>query len=178
MSRTGDLTSNGTRRKWSALGTLLFLLLAPGIVAGLVPAEISSWRIGAWPLAGGLFVAIGAGLIAAGFLCLLDCFARFALQGLGTPAPVFPTQRLVVTGWYRFLRNPMYAAVLALIFGQALVFANLGVSIYGIFVAAAFYAFVKTYEEPTLRRTFGAEYDAYCAIVPGWLPRLTPRRRA
>jgi protein-S-isoprenylcysteine O-methyltransferase Ste14 len=89
---------------------------------------------------------------------------------------VFPTRNLVVTGWYRFVRNPMYVAVLALIFGQALMFANVAVGLYGLAVAAAFYVFVKGYEEPTLARTFGEQYETYRAHVPGWFPRLRPWR--
>lgn len=122
-------------------------------------------------MAGG---AVGSLLIAAGLLVLLDSFARFALQGLGTPAPVLPTRHLVVTGFYRYVRNPMYVAVTSLILGQALLFGNVRVLRYGFAVWLAFHLFVLVYEEPTLQRTFGPEYQAFCANVPRWLPRVKP----
>jgi protein-S-isoprenylcysteine O-methyltransferase Ste14 len=115
-------------------------------------------------------------LIAAGLPVLLDSFARFALQGLGTPAPVFPTRHLVVTGLYRYVRNPMYVAVVSLIVGQGLLLGNLRVLGYGLVVWLACHAFVRLYEEPMLRSTFGAEYDAFRTNVPRWIPRLHPWR--
>jgi protein-S-isoprenylcysteine O-methyltransferase Ste14 len=97
---------------------------------------------------------------------LLDSFARFALQGLGTPAPIFPTRHLVVSGLFRYVRNPMYVAVLSLILGQGLLFGSVRVLEYGIAVWVAFYFFVLIYEEPTLRRSYGHEYEEFCANVP------------
>ena len=164
------------KRSLSILGSALFLVLAPGTVAVLVPYWISRWRFGQGALAllpirilGGLLIAIGA----AG---LLDSFARFALKGLGTPAPVFPTQHLVVSGLYRYVRNPMYVSVLATILGQALLFGNLHLLEYGAGAWLISHIFVRTYEEPTLRTTFGEEYERFCANVPRWIPRLTPWR--
>ena len=107
---------------------------------------------------------------------LLESFARFALHGEGTPAPVAPTRRLVVTGLYRFVRNPMYLAVLALILGQALLLGSWELATYGAVVALGFQLFVLGYEEPTLRRTYGAEYEAFTRAVPRWIPRFRPWR--
>ena len=87
-----------------------------------------------------------------------------------------PTERLVVGGIYRHVRNPMYVAVLSIILGQALLFSSWAVFGYGIVAAAAMVSFVRLYEEPTLARRYGAEYEAYRRAVPGWLPRLTPWR--
>lgn len=115
--------------------------------------------------------------MAAGLAVLIDSFARFALQGLGTPAPVFPTRYLVVSGLFRYVRNPMYLAVLSLIFGQGLLFESVRVLEYGIAVGAAFYVFVTIYEEPVLRRKYGEEYEEFCAQVPGWIPRRRPWHR-
>ena len=112
--------------------------------------------------------------MAVGVPVLLDSFARFALQGLGTPAPVLPTRHLVVTGFFRHVRNPMYVAVASLIFGQGLFFGSVTVLEYGAAVWLAFFLFVLLYEEPTLRRTFGAEYEEFRAHVPRWIPRLRP----
>jgi protein-S-isoprenylcysteine O-methyltransferase Ste14 len=114
-------------------------------------------------------------MIVVGLPVLLDSFARFAFQGLGTPAPVAPTQNLVVTGLYRHVRNPMYVAVSALILGQGLLFGNVVVLEYGFIVWLAFLGFVALYEEPTLRRQFGFQYEEYCNRVPRWFPRIKAR---
>lgn len=111
-------------------------------------------------------------LIVAGVSVLLDSFVRFALQGLGTPSPVFPTRHLVVSGLYRYVRNPMYAAVVSVIAGQGLLLGNVRLRQYGALVWVGFHAFVVVYEEPTLRRAFGPEYEAFCKDVPRWIPRL------
>jgi protein-S-isoprenylcysteine O-methyltransferase Ste14 len=116
-------------------------------------------------------------LIVAATILLLHAFARFALEGLGTPAPVAPTERLVVGGIYRHVRNPMYLAVLSIILGQALLFSSWTLVAYAVIAAAAMVSFVKFHEEPTLARRYGADYEAYRRAVPGWLPRLTPWRR-
>jgi len=117
--------------------------------------------------------AVGVLLILTGVPGVVDSFARFAVQGLGTPAPVAPPQRLVVTGLYRYVRNPMYVSVAAIILGQALLFGDWRLIVYGAVFWLACHAFVLVYEEPTLRRKFGAEYEAFCANVPRWIPRLT-----
>ncbi len=102
---------------------------------------------------------------------LLSAFVRFVVEGLGTPAPVAPTERLVVGGLYRHVRNPMYLAVAAVIVGQALLLGRLVLLAYALAFAAAVWAFVRWYEEPTLARRFGADYEAYRRAVPAWLPR-------
>ncbi len=142
------------------------------MVAGLVPWLITRWQ--PLPPGDGLGVLRWTGLIliAAGLVVVLEGFARFAWEGLGTPAPVAPTRTLVVSGFYRFVRNPMYVAVAALIFGQAVLFASWGVALYGVVIVAAFDTFVRLYEEPTLRGAYGEEYAAYCAATPRWIPRL------
>ena len=161
-----------TGRITAALGSLAFLVLAPGIVAGLVPWLITGWR----PLPPGdgpdALRWTGLLLVVAGLAVVLEAFARFAWEGLGTPAPVAPTRTLVMSGFYRFVRNPIYVAVTALILGQAVLFASWGVAFYGVVIAAAFHTFVLLYEEPTLQRAYGEEYAAYCAATPRWIPRL------
>jgi protein-S-isoprenylcysteine O-methyltransferase Ste14 len=113
-------------------------------------------------------------LVAAGTLVLLDSFARFAIKGLGTPAPVFPTRYLVISGLYRYVRNPMYVAVVSVIAGQGLIFENVRVLEYGALVWLGFHLFVVAYEEPTLRATFGPEYESFCRGVSRWIPSLSP----
>ncbi len=124
---------------------------------------------------GAAFIAAaGVGLIAAGLIVLIDSFRRFAMEGIGTPAPVLPTKHLVVSGWYRHVRNPMYVAVAALIVGQALLFADVRLLVYAAMIWLGFHVFVTQYEEPTLRQTFGEDYEVYCRAVGRWWPRATP----
>src|SRR5271170_6612220 len=119
------------RRASAILGSALFFVLAPCVVAGWAPCWISGWRF-LPPFFGLSALRIpGVVLILAGLPVLLDSFARFAIEGLGTPAPVFPTKHLVVTGWYRYVRNPMYVAVVSIIIGQSLLFGNVTVLEYG-----------------------------------------------
>lgn len=154
-------------------GSALFLILAPGVVAGLIPWWLTGWQAAPAPLA--VRIA-GSILVVAGTVFLLHTFARFALEGGGTPAPVAPTQRLVVGGAYRYVRNPMYLAVLAIVAGQGLLLWRPVLFLYAAVPFAAVLAFVRFYEEPTLARTYGAAYEAYRAAVPAWIPRLTPWR--
>ena len=163
-----------SRRALAALGSLLFLLAAPGTVAGFVPWYITRWGVQAPFLSLSLLRFAGALLIVVGILALLDSFARFALQGLGTPAPVSPPRRFVVSGLYRYVRNPMYLAVASVIIGQAMFFASPQLLGYGVIFTVVVHSFVVAYEEPKLRATFGAEYGALCAHVPRWLPRIRP----
>jgi protein-S-isoprenylcysteine O-methyltransferase Ste14 len=156
------------------LGSVLFLVLAPGIVAGLIPWWISKWKVQPVSPAFLIIQLPGILILAVSILVLLDAFARFALQGIGTPAPILPTRRLVVTGFYRYVRNPMYVAVVGAILGQSMILGNLLLLLYAALGWLVSHLFVVIYEEPTLRRTFGDEYDAFCANVPRWIPRLRP----
>ena len=162
------------QRAAAIIGSAIFLVIAPGTLALYVP-----WHLTHWHFAPPLFPiarVLGAALIVAGLPILLDSFARFALQGLGTPAPVMPPKRLVVTGFYRYVRNPMYVAVTALIAGQGLLFGSVTVLEYGAIVWAGFFLFVVAYEEPALGEQFADEYKRYRANVRRWLPRITPWR--
>jgi protein-S-isoprenylcysteine O-methyltransferase Ste14 len=104
-------------------------------------------------------------------MVIVPAFARFVVEGAGTPAPIAQTDRLVVGGLYRFIRNPMYVAVLLAIVGQAMLLGRWVLVIYFLVTAAAMVSFVKGYEEPHLLRRYGAEYQAYCQATPGWWPR-------
>jgi protein-S-isoprenylcysteine O-methyltransferase Ste14 len=157
-------------RRAAAAGTATFLVV-PATVAGVIPWSLTSWEVSHKPGVPGWIV--GVCLIVAGSAALLSAFVRFAVDGIGTPAPIAPTERLVVSGLYRYVRNPMYIAVIAVIVGQAIVLGDLGLLVYAGCVALTVHTFVVAYEEPTLRRTFGAEYVAYCAAVPRWLPHIT-----
>jgi protein-S-isoprenylcysteine O-methyltransferase Ste14 len=164
-------------RKMTAVGgSAVFLVVAPGVVAGLVPWWLTQWRMGAgYPVPVRVF---GAAVTGAGTAALLGAFAQFALDGRGTPAPPAPTEQLVMRGLYRYVRNPMYLAVLAVITGQALVLGRPVLLGYGAVVGGAFIAFVYGYEQPALARSYGEQYEAYRRAVPGWWPRLRPTRQA
>ncbi|HEU6445487.1 MAG TPA: methyltransferase [Gaiellaceae bacterium] len=168
------MTGSAGRVSRAAAGSALFFVLAPGVVAGLIPWWLTGWeREELWaPLR-----VVGGALLVVGLAVLLHAFARFVVEGLGTPAPVAPTEHLVVGGLYRYVRNPMYLAVLAAIVGQALLLGQLELLAYAAVVALAFVAFVHWYEEPTLHRQFGEEYETYRRQVPGWIPRLRRNRR-
>src|SRR5918993_2007068 len=164
------------RRSTAAVGSAVFFVLAPGAVGGLIP----------WLLTGGWQVreplpyycapvrVLGGVLLVAGLIALVRAFVRFVVEGFGTPAPVAAPQHLVVGGVYRYVRNPMYVAVLAAIVGQSFLLGRLGLLLYAGVTWVAVAAFVRFYEEPTLTSRFGADYEAYRRAVPAWWPRLRP----
>ncbi|MEV4380418.1 methyltransferase [Streptosporangium sp. NPDC049644] len=169
------------RRRPAALGSTIFFALAPGTVAGFVPWWITRWEpadpMPAVPSWGTVSLRlVGASLVVAGAVVLVRAFVRFVVEGLGTPAPIAPPERLVIGGLYGYVRNPMYVAVLAAIGGQALLLGRPVLLPYGAVTAAAVVAFVHWYEEPSLRRRFGADYERYRAAVPGWWPRTRAYR--
>lgn len=150
------------------LKNLLFTVLVPGTVAGWLPYF--------WILGGRLprltpWAAAGLPLAAAGLAIYLWCLWDFAVTGRGTPAPIDPPKVLVVRGLYRYVRNPMYLGVLAVIAGWAVTFQSQALVMYCGAVALFFHSAVLLVEEPMLRRMFGAAYDNYCAAVSRWLPR-------
>ena len=149
--------------------TLIFTVLVPGTVAVYVPYRLLSpaaRSVGAGlELIGILPVAVGAAVY---FRCAWD----FAWLGRGTPAPIDPPKTLMVTGLNRFVRNPMYVGVELVILGQALLFRRLSLLTYGLCLWLGFHLFVVLYEEPHLRKKFGAAYEEYCRAVPRWIPRF------
>lgn len=163
------------RRSTAALGSAIFFLLAPGVVVGLIPWLLTRWQVReSLPYYWAPVRVLGAILLVAGLIVLVQAFVRFVVEGFGTPAPVAASERLVVDGVYRYVRNPMYVAVLAAIVGQALIVGRLGLLLYAVATWLVVAAFVHFYEEPTLARRFGADYEAYRRAVPAWWPRLRP----
>jgi protein-S-isoprenylcysteine O-methyltransferase Ste14 len=161
-------------RTSAAIGTSVFFAVAPGVVAGVVPLLLTGWHVGTPTAHWAAVRVVGGVLVAVCAIVLVSAFARFAREGLGTPAPIAPTEHLVVGGLYRHVRNPMYLAVVGAIVGQALLLGQPGLLGYAALIAAAVTTFVYGYEQPTLAEQFGAEYDAYRRAVPAWLPRLHP----
>jgi protein-S-isoprenylcysteine O-methyltransferase Ste14 len=162
------------RRPTAAVGSAVFFVLAPGVVVGLIPWLLTRWQARE-PLPYWAPMRVLGGLVLlAGLIVLIQAFVRFVLEGFGTPAPVAAPERLVVGGVYRYVRNPMYVAVLAAIVGQALLLGRLALLLYAAAIWLVVAAFVRFYEEPTLTRRFGADYEAYRCAVPAWWPRLRP----
>jgi protein-S-isoprenylcysteine O-methyltransferase Ste14 len=161
----------------AAIGSALFFLAAPCVLAGFIPWWLTRWEMAPPFLGLEATRASGIVLILAGLPALIDSFARFVSEGLGTPAPLAPTKKLVVTGFYRFVRNPMYVSLVAIILGQALLFADPRLIVLAGIGWLASHIFVVGFEEPRLEREFGAQYAAYRRNVPRWIPRLTPWRQ-
>jgi protein-S-isoprenylcysteine O-methyltransferase Ste14 len=162
------------RRPSAAAGSALFFAVAPGVVAGVMPWALTGWETESeWWLP---VRVLGAAAIVAGGAVLVNAFARFVREGLGTPAPVAPTEHLVVGGLYRYVRNVMYIAVTTTILGQALLLGQVVLLVYAAVVWAGMAAFVLVYEEPTLASRYGEQYEEYRRAVPAWWPRLSARR--
>lgn len=153
----------------TAFRSFLFLLLAPGTVAGYIPLALL--RQGP-QVETGVFSYLAFPLWILGGVILLWSFWNFLHEGRGTPAPVDPPKVLVMTGFYRYVRNPMYVGVIAANLGHFLWFGYWSLLIYTLVVFVAFNTFVAYYEEPTLRRKFGAAYEEYLRKVPRWIPRF------
>lgn len=153
----------------TALKSLLFLVVAPGMVAGYIPLGLLRWgpKIGT-----GIFATLAFPLWLIGGVILLWSFWNFLHQGGGTPAPIDPPKELVAAGFYRYVRNPMYVGIFAINLGHFLWFGYWNLLTYTFIVFLAFHTFVILYEEPTLQRKFGAAYEEYCKRVPRWIPRL------
>src|SRR5688500_7241803 len=153
----------------TALRSFLFLLLAPGMVAGYIPLALLRQGL---QLETGILAYLSFLFWLLGGIILLWSFWNFLAQGRGTPAPIDPPRELVAVGFYRYVRNPMYVGVLALVIGHFLWFGYWYLLIYAIVVFLAFHTFVIYYEEPTLKRIFGAAYEEYLRRVPRWIPKV------
>ncbi len=167
-------------RSWiSSLGlafrSLLWAVLLPGLFAGYVPWRYFGLRSVVLDLhqPAHWVGLIGIGV---GFVLLAACILEFARSGRGTLSAVDPPRTLVVRGPYRFVRNPMYLGVSLIVLGEVLLTRSRGLFIYWAVWFALVNLFVLGYEEPTLRRQFGADYERYTAAVGRWLPRMRPWR--
>lgn len=156
---------------WLAIRSLAWTGLLPGLFAGYLP-----WRF--FGLArvdldfGNPLHLFGLLLIALGAALLLACIWEFARSGRGTLSPVDPPRELVVRGLYHYVRNPMYLAVTTIVLGELILTRSQGLLWYWVIWFAAVNVFVIGYEEPTLRRQFGASYERYTQSVGRWMPRI------
>ncbi len=154
---------------------VLFTIIVPGTVTVLVPYLLLPLRA---EFDAGAFRFAGMALIGLGGAVYLHCVWNFAWVGRGTPAPVDPPITMVAVGFYRFVRNPMYVGIGALLLGEALAFLSYRLLTFALVTCLLFHLFVVLYEEPHLRKTFGASYETYCRAVPRWIPRFgVPRTR-
>ncbi len=153
----------------TALRSLLFLIVAPGMVAGYIPLALL--RRGP-QIETGFLAYLAFPLWAVGGIILLWSFWNFLIQGRGTPAPIDPPKELVATGFYRYVRNPMYVGILLILIGHILWLKALWLIVYAAIVFLAFHLFVTLYEEPALKRKFGVGYEEYLKSVPRWIPHF------
>ena len=160
------------RKNAATVGTAIFLVLVPGTAAGVVPWLLTGWRSSEPPHP--VIRLVGLLLLVVGAVVLIGAFVRFVTEGRGTPAPIAPTERLVMGGLYRYVRNPMYLAVAATIVGQALLLGRLELLVYAALFLGTTGAFVYWYEEPILLDRYGSQYDTYRRAVPRWWPRWRP----
>ncbi len=162
------------RRFWAALGSLAFFVIAPGTLAVYVPGLITHWRLKPAFFGIDALRVVGAALVVLGLIAIVESFARFVWKGFGTPAPVAPPTRLVVTGFYRWVRNPIYVGLIAISIGEALILGDDRMLVYAAILWLFFHVWVVGIEEPALSASFGEEFATFKAHVPRWLPRLRP----
>ncbi|HEX9896019.1 MAG TPA: isoprenylcysteine carboxylmethyltransferase family protein [Gemmatimonadales bacterium] len=148
---------------------LLFTVLVPGTFGVYLPMVIAG-RTGARAAGVGPFWLLGLVLLATGSLIYMVCIVEFATRGRGTPAPIDPPRTLVVTGLYRYVRNPMYLGVLSVVLGWAALTRSPALLLYAAALWTMFQLVIILYEEPTLRRLFGEAYQRYCHQVGRWIP--------
>ena len=153
----------------TVLKSFLFLLLVPGILLGLIPYWISITDVSLFAAGFPRYLAIPLWIIGAGIM--VWCFRDFTVEGHGTPAPIDPPHALIASGLYRYVRNPMYVAGLIALAGWILWSPSLSMIITALLFFTATHLFVILYEEPTLKRKFGAAYEEYLKSVPRWIPR-------
>ena len=157
--------------------SLVYASVFVGLVLVFLPARVLEWSGVARPPALGIAQIVGAVLTLVGGLLALLCVITFAVVGRGTPAPFDPPRRLVIAGPYRFVRNPMYIGAGLTLIGVSVFYESLALLGFVLLFLLVVCAFILLYEEPTLRRMFGAEYDDYCARVNRWLPRTRVAKR-
>jgi protein-S-isoprenylcysteine O-methyltransferase Ste14 len=161
-----------SQRRNAIVSALFTLFGGPGIVLFWLPLWLTHFR----PVPGEpvWMCAAGVALIVLGLAPGLESVWRFVAVGRGTLVPTSETEHLVVSGFYRYVRNPMYVGVMATLAGELLLFRNRGLWIEATLVLVGLNVFVRLYEEPRLARRFGEEYARFRRHVPRWWPRLHP----
>ena len=152
------------------LKSLFFLILVPGLLIGVFPYMISTTDTELISL--GVLSYLAFPFLLIGWVAMLWCFWNFTVNGKGTPAPIDPPKELVVVGLYRFVRNPMYVAGLITLLGWILWSPSLPLILAFFLFLLATQLFVTLYEEPTLKKKFGAAYEEYLKQVPRWISKF------
>ena len=153
----------------TALKSVLYLIFVAGLGAVYIPFALV---LRGPQIETSLFAYLAFPLWLLGGVMVLWCFWDFTFKGHGTPNPLDPPKELVATGLYRYVRNPIYVAVLIIILGHFLWFKTIWMLAYAVVVFLGAHLFVILYEEPTLKKKFGAAYENYCKSVPRWIPKL------
>ena len=161
-------------RPFLVIKVLLFTLLVPGSVILYFPYSFITKADAHLQIANPFILISALACILVGAAIYIRCVWDFAVNGLGTPAPIDPPKNLVITGLYRRTRNPMYMGVLLLLVAESLLFPGSGLLSYALSIAAVFHLFVVFYEEPALDSRFGESYRKYCGKVPRWGFALKP----
>jgi protein-S-isoprenylcysteine O-methyltransferase Ste14 len=149
--------------------SLLYLFLEAGLFALYIPLAVL--RTGP-QMETGIFSFLAIPVWLLGGWIVLQCFWDFTIRGRGTPLPADPPKELVITRFYRYVRNPIYVGVLLIFLGHFLWFGYWAQLMYAIVSFVGVHAFVVLYEEPTLKREFGSSYEDYVRRVPRWIPKL------
>lgn len=169
---------NGLVNRWEfkpAIGTILFTLLVPGSITVLIPYLLLNFQLHLIPVKLGNYRYLGLIPIILGLIAYLWTAWDFTFKGKGTPAPISAPKVLMVSGLYRYVRNPMYIGILMILLGEALFFKEVILLVYTCLMFLSFHRFVKYYEEHDLTRQFGAAYKLYCHAIPRWFPRFRKR---
>jgi protein-S-isoprenylcysteine O-methyltransferase Ste14 len=166
-----------TSLRRSVVVSVLFTLFGgPAMVLVFMPWLITRFRLQLHPKPAQTMAAVL--LIVIGLMPLFESIIRFVVKGRGSLMPAVPTERLVVSGLYRYVRNPMYIGVITTLAGEALLFRSRHLLEYALIIWSVMHLFVCLYEEPSLTRTWRDSYLSYKNSVPRWFPRLTPWRGA
>jgi len=152
--------------------TLVYASLFVGLILVYLPGQVLSWSGITRPSSIGTQQALGMIVGAIGAIIALWCVVTFAFSGKGTPAPFDPPRRLVNRGPYKFVRNPMYIGAGLALTGAAVFYESWPLLSYAVIFFVITHCFIVWYEEPTLRRTFGKDYETYCQQVKRWLPSI------
>ena len=156
-------------------GTVLFWLFAVPIFLFWIPRSILSSPELAYSFEIGIYRYLGLVPIFLWAVVFIYCSVSFVFVGIGTPIPFVPTKKLIVTGFYKYMRNPLYLAAVFALTGEGILFQSAGIIMYGLVTLGIFHLIVLL-EEGFLKGRFGDSYKKYCESVPRWIPRLTPYR--
>jgi protein-S-isoprenylcysteine O-methyltransferase Ste14 len=160
------------------LKNILFTIIVPGSAAVYIPLLLARRYVERPSLNWSAHQILAILSLSVGAVIYLWCVWHFAVNGRGTPAPIDAPIKLVIQGLYQYVRNPMYVGVLLMIIGWSVFFQYWGLVVYGAAIALMFHLFVVLVEEPILERTFGNDYESYCASVGRWVPRVRQKRSA